>query len=166
MRNFNNHFISALFTVDPHFHFYLWDCILPQVTMTLNMLRRSQLNPGLSAYEHVYGIHNFEWTPLAPLGCNVQVQDKPQKQPNYSTHSVYGWYLGTELHHYICYTCYYIDTGGETAPNAIYFFPSFIKFPTTVKDIWLFMMPQIWQRPSRHLDQNHLSKWGNTNSNQ
>ena len=51
----------------PIFHFYLWDRLLPQVTMTLNMLRRSQLNPELSEYEQVEGIHNFEQTPLAPF---------------------------------------------------------------------------------------------------
>ena len=38
VRTFNNHFIAALCTVDPLLYFYLWDCILPQVTMTLNML--------------------------------------------------------------------------------------------------------------------------------
>ena len=59
VRTFKNHFISALCTVDPLFPFYLWDRLLPQVTMTLNILWRSRLNPGLSAYEQVDGIHNF-----------------------------------------------------------------------------------------------------------
>ena len=40
VRTFKNHFITALCTVDPIFPFYLWDRLLPQVTMTLNMLRR------------------------------------------------------------------------------------------------------------------------------
>ena len=38
---FNNHFIAALCTVEPLFPFYLWDHLLSQVTMTLNMLQRS-----------------------------------------------------------------------------------------------------------------------------
>ena len=59
VRTFKKHFISALCIVDPLFPFYLWDHLLPQVTMTLNMLRQSWLNAGLSAYEQVYGIHNF-----------------------------------------------------------------------------------------------------------
>ena len=50
---FKNHFIDALCTVDPLLTYYLWDRLLPQVTMTLNMLRKYQLNPGLSAYEKV-----------------------------------------------------------------------------------------------------------------
>ena len=41
VRTFKNHFIAALCTVDPLSAFYLWDRILPQVTMALNMLQRS-----------------------------------------------------------------------------------------------------------------------------
>ena len=41
VRNFKNHLIAALCTVDPILPFYLWDRLLPQVTMKLNMLRRS-----------------------------------------------------------------------------------------------------------------------------
>ena len=58
--------------MDPLLPFYLWDRLFPEVTMKLNMLRQSQLNPGLSAYEQVDGIHNFERTPLAPLVCKEQ----------------------------------------------------------------------------------------------
>ena len=54
--------VRALCTVDPLFPFYLWDRLLPQVTMTLIMFRRYRLNPGLSAYEQVDGNHNSEQT--------------------------------------------------------------------------------------------------------
>ena len=79
VRTFNNHFIAALCTVYPFFPFYLWDRLLPQVTMTLNMLRRYRLNPEQSAYEQVDGTHYFEQTPLAPLVCKVQIHEKPHK---------------------------------------------------------------------------------------
>ena len=59
MRTFKNHFIAALFTVEPLLPLYLWDRISPKVTMILNMLRQYGLNPELSAYEQVDGIHNF-----------------------------------------------------------------------------------------------------------
>ena len=42
MRTFKNHFVAAICTVDRLLPFYLWDRLLLQVTMTLNMLRRSQ----------------------------------------------------------------------------------------------------------------------------
>ena len=59
VRTFKNHFIAALCTVEPILSFYLCDRLLPQVTMTLNMLRISQINPGLSAYDKVDGIQMF-----------------------------------------------------------------------------------------------------------
>ena len=57
VRTFKNHFIAFLRTADPLFPFCLWDRLLPQFTMTLNMLLRSRLNPGLSAYDQVDGIN-------------------------------------------------------------------------------------------------------------
>ena len=97
--------------------------------MTLNMLRRSQLNPRLSDYEQVDSIHNLERTPLAPLGCTVKIHEKPHKQLTYAPHSVDESYLGPAVHYYRCYTCYNIYTGGETTPDTIAFFPAFMKMP-------------------------------------
>ena len=126
-RTFKNHFIAALCTVYPRFPFYYWHRLLPQVTMTLNVFRQSQLNPELSAYEKVYGIHYFEQTPLAPLGCKMKIHEKPHKRFTYSLHSANVWYLGPVVHHYRCYNLYNIDTVGETTPDTIAFLPSFMK---------------------------------------
>ena len=79
-RTFKNHFIVALCTVHPLFPLYLWDRLFTKVIMTLNMLRRSRLNPELSSYEQLDGIHNFKYIPLAPLVFKVQIHDKPHKQ--------------------------------------------------------------------------------------
>ena len=97
--------------------------------MILNMLQRSRLNPGLLAYEQVDGIKFFERTALASLGCKVQIYEKPHKRLTYAPHSVDRWYLGPAVHHYRCYTCYNIDTGGENTPYKISFFPAFMKNP-------------------------------------
>ena len=129
VRTFRSNFISALCTVDPHFPFYLQDSLLPQVTITLNMLRQYRLKPEISAHEQVYGIQIFERTPLSPLGCKVQIHEKPHKRLTYDPHLVDGWYLEPSVHNYICYTCYNIDIGGETTPDTIYFFPEFMKIP-------------------------------------
>ena len=118
--------------MDPHFPFYLWYQLWNQVVMTLNMLRKSQLNPGISAYEQVDGIHNFVQTPSATLGCKVQIHENPQKGLTYAPHSVNGWYLGPAVHHYRCYTCYNIDTWWETIPDTIAFFPEFMKIPNYI----------------------------------
>jgi hypothetical protein len=41
IRTFKNHFIASLFTVDSNFPMTEWDRLLPQVTLTLNLLRSS-----------------------------------------------------------------------------------------------------------------------------
>ena len=103
--------------------------------MTINMLRLSQLNPGISAYEQVDGIHNFEQIPLAPLRFKVRIHEKPHKRLTYAPHSVDGWYLGPALHPYRCYTCNNIDPRGETTPYTIYFFPVFIKMLKAIREL-------------------------------
>ena len=72
---------------------------------------------------------NFEQTPLAPLGCKVKIHEKFHKRLTYAPHPVDGWYLGPAVHHCRCYTCYNIDTGGETTPDTISLFPAFMKMP-------------------------------------
>ena len=116
VRTFKKYLIADLFTVGPRFPFYLWDRILTQVTLTLNMVRRYQLNTQLSAYEQVDGIHNFEQTPLVPLGCKVKIHKKIiSESPMLPTQSMDGTLdqqsiiidatsdiiliLGLELHH-------------------------------------------------------------------
>ena len=71
IRTFKNHFIAGLSSVDPKFPLYLWDDLLPQAEITLNMLRSSRTCPKLSAYAHLNRIFDVNATPLAPTGCRV-----------------------------------------------------------------------------------------------
>jgi hypothetical protein len=53
IQTFKNHFIAMLCgTADPLFPKYLWDRLLPQAELTLNLLRQSRMHPKLSAYAH------------------------------------------------------------------------------------------------------------------
>jgi hypothetical protein len=45
---------------------HLWDRLLPQTVMTLNMLRTSRINPKLSAATHIFGQYDFNRAPMAP----------------------------------------------------------------------------------------------------
>jgi hypothetical protein len=45
---------------------HLWDRILPQAVMTINMLRNSIINPKLSATTHIFGQYDFNRAPMAP----------------------------------------------------------------------------------------------------
>jgi hypothetical protein len=47
---FKNHFIAGLCSVDELFRIHLWDQILPQAEITLNLLCSYHINPKLSAW--------------------------------------------------------------------------------------------------------------------
>lgn len=73
----------------------LWDKLLPQTKMTLNMLRQLNVTPTSLAYQYLYGLHNYKKMPLAPMGCAVLVHEKKGRSGTWNTHAVDGWYIGT-----------------------------------------------------------------------
>jgi hypothetical protein len=47
---FKNHFIAGLCSTDRDFPLHLWDWLVHQATLTLNLMRGSRINPKLSAW--------------------------------------------------------------------------------------------------------------------
>jgi hypothetical protein len=80
IQTFKNHFMSGLCSVDPNFPLKLWDKILPQSTITLNRLRKSRINPRMSAYVQLNGHLDLNRTPLAPPGTRVIADEKPDQR--------------------------------------------------------------------------------------
>jgi hypothetical protein len=74
---FKDHFLTILAGVDAPFPPYLWDLLLPQAELTLNLLRQALLNPWISVWEFFQGPFNFNKTPLGPAGCCVLIHAKP-----------------------------------------------------------------------------------------
>jgi hypothetical protein len=66
IQTFNNHFTAGLCSVDPTFPLKLWDKLLPQAKITLNLLRKSRINPSMSAHAQLNGHFDFNQTLLAP----------------------------------------------------------------------------------------------------
>jgi hypothetical protein len=64
IRSFKDHLISGLCSTDKSLPMHLWDIILPQAVITLNMLRTSRINPKLSAATHLFGQYDFNRAPL------------------------------------------------------------------------------------------------------
>ena len=98
--NFKAHFISILAGVADDFPMQLWDRLLPQAEITINLLWQSNATPKVSAYAHMNGPFDYNKMPLAPMGCKVQVHKKTDKRGTFSYHSVDGWYLATSDEHY------------------------------------------------------------------
>ena len=95
IRNFKNHFLSVLAGVADGFPPSLWDCLLPQTEITLNLLCQSNATPTVSAYAYLNGLFDYNIMPLAPMGCEVQVHKKSGSRGSWAYHSVERWYLAT-----------------------------------------------------------------------
>jgi hypothetical protein len=75
IQTFKNHFKSVLAGVDDSFPMKLWDKLLPQVILTLNLLRQSNVAPTISVYAYVNGPFDYNAMPLAPMGCAAQIYE-------------------------------------------------------------------------------------------
>ena len=71
-----NHFIANLCGADPDFPLEIWDKIVPQCVLTLNLLRKSRINPRLLVYSQLEGAFDFNKTPLAPVGTKVIILER------------------------------------------------------------------------------------------
>jgi hypothetical protein len=68
IQTFKEQFVAGLSSVDPTFPLHLWDRLLPQAEITLNLLRTSSLRPQLSAAAHFHGLVDYNKTAFAPPG--------------------------------------------------------------------------------------------------
>lgn len=102
IRNFKSHFLSVRAGTADNFPPSLWDRLLPQSEVTLNLLRQSNATPTVSAYAHLSGPFDYNKMPLAPMGCESQVHEKTDKRGTWAFHSLDGWYLNTSPEHYNC----------------------------------------------------------------
>jgi len=102
IRTFKNHFIAGLATTNTSFPLHLWDKLLPQALLTLNLLCGSRINPKLSAYAQVYGHFDFNRTPIAPPGIKVLAHKNPSVRTSWGAHAEDGWYVGPALDSYRC----------------------------------------------------------------
>jgi hypothetical protein len=71
IRNLKEHVVSGLASVDSDFSLHVWDRLLPQAEITLNLLRKSRQHPQLSAAAHYHGMVDCNKTDFAPPGSKI-----------------------------------------------------------------------------------------------
>jgi hypothetical protein len=123
IRTFKEHFKAGLATVDPEFPAHLWDRILPQAEITLNLLRSSRLHPQLSAATHYHGLIYYNKTAFGPPGCKIIAHEKPSQRRTWAAHGQPGWSLGPAMNHYMCQNVYITATASEIIVDTLEFFP-------------------------------------------
>jgi hypothetical protein len=129
IRTFKEHFVAGLASVDPTFPLHLWDRLLPQAEITLNLLRTSRLHPQLSAAAHFHGLVDYNNTAFALPGCKISAHEKPGKRRTWAPHGQHGYLLGPAMHHYRCQNVYILATASERIVDTLELFPHNYQMP-------------------------------------
>ena len=101
---FKAHFISILAGVVPDFPRNLWDLLLSQTELTLNLLRQATLDPSRSAWSYSHGPFNYDATPIRTLGCNIIAYQNTGTRHSWDFCGAADWNVGVALQHYRCHT--------------------------------------------------------------
>jgi hypothetical protein len=129
IRTFKEHFVDGLSSVDPSFTMHLWDRLLPQAEITLNLLRTSRLHPQLYAAAHYHILVDYNKAAFAPPGCKVIAHKKPVKRITWVPHGQHGYSLGPAMHHNRCQNVYISTTASDRIVDTLEFFPHNYQIP-------------------------------------
>ena len=113
IKTFNNHLIAGLCSVDKYFNLQLWDRLLQQATIGLNLLSKSRNFPHISDYTHIFGEFYFNRTHLAPPGTIVFMHNRPNYRESWAPHGEDDWYTGPAMEHYRCHKSFIPKTRAE-----------------------------------------------------
>jgi hypothetical protein len=149
-RTFKEHFFSGLASVNPVFLFHLWDRLLPQAEMTLNLLRTSREHPQLSAAAHYHGMIDYNKTAFATPGCKIIAHEKPSQRRTWVPHGQHGYSLGPVMHHYRCQNVYITSMASERIVDTLEFFPHNYPMPQITSTDRLLMAANDMTNPLKH----------------
>lgn len=129
IQTFKAHSKSGLALLDPEFPVREWDRLLQQAELTLNLLRFSKVNPRLSAQAYLFGMFDYNKTPLVPPGMKVIAHTKPEVRKSWEFNGKIGFVVGPAFEHYRCLMCYFPETRSTRPVDTVTFFPSSIPVP-------------------------------------
>ena len=98
IQTFKNHFISGLCITDKNFPLQLWNHLAHQAEITCNLLRKSRIDPTISAYHQLHG-HKYNWNahPLAPPGTCALILNPPALRSSWGPRAIDAWYCGPAM---------------------------------------------------------------------
>jgi len=126
---FKDHFLAILSGIDAAFPPYLWDLLLPQAELTLNLLRQSTLNPRISSWEFFQGPFDFNKTPLHPVVCRVLIHAKLATRRSWDFRAKNGFYIGPAMDSYRRFKLVNADTKSQVISDTVEFRHSYLSVP-------------------------------------
>ena len=94
-------------------------------------IKPALLNALYKHLKHIWGIFDFNKTPMAPPGCRVVVHESPEARATYASHGVEGFYCEPAMNHYRNYNCYIPETRAMQKGITVDFFPKNVQMPKT-----------------------------------
>jgi hypothetical protein len=149
IQTFKDHFIATLAAVDPSFPPNLWDLLLPQAELTLNLMRASTVSPSISAWQQLHQQpYHYDLHPFAPPGIRIISHIKPgPSRPTWGPHGAAGFYIGPALDHHRCYRVHITSTKRCRITDTIAWLPTptLITPPPTLNEFFTNSCSQLQQ---------------------
>ena len=116
--------------VDPEFPKYMWDTLLQQTELTINLLHQATINPIMSAWDYFNAPFDYAATPLGPLGSRVTIHNTVNTRRSQEKRGQEGFYIGPELQHYWCLTVFDSKTKHVSISDIVNFLHTYLQQPT------------------------------------
>ena len=78
----------------------------------------------------MYGQHNYDAHPFAPLGAKVEMHVMPGNRRTWESHTKAGYYLGTSWDHYRCHEVWISNTKSKRVGRTVFLKHKYLIQPT------------------------------------
>ena len=106
-------FKSTTASLPPEFPIAYWCRLIPQIDLSVNIVRACRQNPKLSAWAATEGDFHFDSTPIAPPGTAMLMYERPENRSSFGHNAKKAWYIGPCLDHYRTFKGILPSTGKE-----------------------------------------------------
>ena len=121
VQTYNSCVKSTTASLPPDFPIAYWCRLIPQIYLSVNIVRPCQQNIKLSAWAAMEGDFHFESTRIAPQGSSMLMHEKPSRRQTYAHNAKKELYLGPCLNHFFTYRGILPSTGGERMSDTVRF---------------------------------------------
>ena len=111
------------------FPLQLWDRLTSHVETTLNLMRASQINPSIPAYEAIWAPYDWNHFLLTPPGCKAVIYESPTSRGSWGSRNTDAWYLGPLRDHYQCNHYFVPETRAYCISGSAELFPQHCQIP-------------------------------------
>ena len=127
---FKAHFLFISAGVDPDFPMYMWDTLIQQTDLTINLLCQATINRNFLVWDYFNGPFNYATTPLGPLVIRVMIHNTVNTRKSWYQRGREGFYIGPDLQHYRCLTVFVSKTKHVRISDTVEFLHTYLQQPT------------------------------------